>query len=123
MPLDQPVEAARPVQKGTQQVRSIAGREIVFDSEGFLLDPLQWTEEVAEDLAGESGVTGLTETHWRVIRFLREYYSQNGRAPLHRQLKSGTGLSLMEIESLFPGGIKYGARRLAGLPNPRSCGM
>ncbi len=96
---------------------------MVFDSEGFLLDPHQWTEEVAEDLAGESGVTGLTETHWRVIRFLREYYSQNGRAPLHRQLKSETGLSLMEIESLFPGGIKYGARRLAGLPNPRSCGM
>jgi tRNA 2-thiouridine synthesizing protein E len=32
-------------------------------------------------------------------------------------------LSLMEMESLFPGGIKHGARRLAGLPNPRSCGM
>jgi TusE/DsrC/DsvC family sulfur relay protein len=123
LPLDQPAEAAHPVQNGTQQVRSIAGREMVFDSEGFLLDPHQWMEEVAEDLAGESGVTDLTATHWRVIRFLREYYLQNGRAPLHRQLKSGTDLSLMEIESLFPGGIKYGARRLAGLPNPRSCGM
>ena len=26
----------------------------------------------------------------------------------------------MEMEALFPGGIKYGARRLAGLPNPKN---
>ena len=106
----------------TQQVRSIAGREMVFDAEGFLLDPHEWTEEVAEALARESGVAVITDLQWQVIRFLREYYRENGRAPLNRQIKSGTGLSLMEIESLFPGGIKQGARRLAGLPNPRSCG-
>jgi sulfur relay (sulfurtransferase) DsrC/TusE family protein len=53
---------------------------------------------------------------------LREYYLQNGRAPLNRQLKAGLGMSLMEIESLFPGGLKLGARRLAGLPNPKTCG-
>jgi len=122
--LDQPAaETARPAGNLAQQTRSIGGREIVLDSEGFLLDPFQWTEEVAGDLARESGVTSLTESQWRVIRFLREFYSYHGRAPLHRQLKSGTGLSLMEMESLFPGGIKHGARRLAGLPNPRSCGM
>jgi tRNA 2-thiouridine synthesizing protein E len=120
--LDQPVEATRPGENLTQQVRSIAGRQIVFDSDGYLLDPAQWTEEVAQDLARESGLTALNDTHWRVMRFLREYYLQNGRAPLHRHLKSGTGLSLMEIESLFPGGLKRGARRWAGLPNPRSCG-
>jgi tRNA 2-thiouridine synthesizing protein E len=64
----------------------------------------------------------LADTHWQVIRFLREYYLQNGRAPLNRQLKAGLGMSLMEIESLFPGGLKLGARRLAGLPNPKTCG-
>jgi TusE/DsrC/DsvC family sulfur relay protein len=122
--LDQPPETSRPA--GTEtlqvQVRSLAGREIVFDSEGFLADPLQWTEEVARVLAQESGLEELTESHWQVIRFFREYYLQNGRAPLNRQLKAGIGKGLLEIESLFPGGIKQGARRLAGLPNPKTCG-
>ena len=30
-------------------------------------------------------------------------------------------MSLLEVEALFPGGIKYGARRIAGLPNPKAC--
>jgi tRNA 2-thiouridine synthesizing protein E len=122
--LDQPAEASRPA--GTEplqvQVRSLAGREVVFDSEGFLSDFRQWTEEVARILAQESGLEALTDVHWQVIRFLREYYLQNGRAPLHRELKKGTGMSLLEIENLFPGGLKQGARRLAGLPNPKTCG-
>ena len=104
-------------------MRSLAGRDVFFDSEGFLVDPSQWSEEMAEQLARETGISFLEETHWQVIRFLREYYLQNGRAPLHRELKKGIGMTLMEIEALFPGGIKMGARLLAGLPNPRSCGM
>lgn len=104
-------------------MRSIAGREIAFDPEGFLVDPFQWAEEVAGVLACESGITLLKNAHWRVILFLREYFLQNGRAPLHRELKKEIGMSLMEIESIFPGGIKHGARRLAGLPNPSTCGM
>ena len=122
--MDQPADASRPA--GTAppqvQVRSLSGREVVFDSEGFLADALQWTEEVARVLAEESGLPVLSEIHWLVIRFLREYYLQNGRAPLNRQLKAGVGMSLMEIETLFPGGLKLGARRLAGLPNPKTCG-
>jgi len=122
--LDQPAEASRPAGTGPLkvQVRTLAGREVVFDSEGFLADSLHWTEEVARVLAQESGLEVLNDAHWQVIRFLREYYLQNGRAPLNRQLKAGLGMSLMEIESLFPGGLKLGARRLAGLPNPKTCG-
>lgn len=105
----------------TQKIRLIAGREILFDGEGFFWDPKQWSQEVAEVLVKEAGVTELNETQWRIIRFLREYYFQNGRSPLNRQIKEGTGISLLEMETLFPGGIKYGARRLAGLPNPKNC--
>jgi len=105
------------------QVRSFAGRDVFFDSEGFLVDPSQWSEDLAALLARESGIGFLEENHWRVIRFIRDYYLLNGRAPLHRELKKGIGMSLMEIESLFPDGIKMGARRLAGLPNPKTCGM
>jgi sulfur relay (sulfurtransferase) DsrC/TusE family protein len=30
-------------------------------------------------------------------------------------------MPLLELEQLFPEGIKYGARRIAGLPNPKNC--
>jgi len=99
----------------------MAGREIVFDDEGFFGDANDWTEEVFEILVHESGLKEITKTHWMVVRFLRDYYFNYGRAPLNRKLKEATGMSLMELEGLFPGGLKYGARRLAGLPNPKTC--
>jgi len=101
--------------------RLLAGREIYFDGEGFFWEATDWSEAVAAILARESGLAELTETHWQVLRFFRDYYFYHGRAPLNRQLKEGTGLSLQALEALFPGGIRLGARRLAGLPNPKSC--
>jgi len=111
----------RPDHSGRPSVRIIAGREIVFDEESFFWDPQQWSEEVAQALAKETGLMELNETQWMILRFLRDYYFQNGRSPLNRQIKEGTGISLAAMEALFPEGIKYGARRLAGLPNPRNC--
>jgi len=99
----------------------IDGREILFDEEGFLLDPETWSETLAETLAAEVGLGRLTERHWALIRFLRIFYLANGRAPLNRDIRKETGLNLLDLERLFPGGIRNGARRLAGLPNPRSC--
>jgi tRNA 2-thiouridine synthesizing protein E len=121
--LDETRPEPAPAGVDSGKARSFAGRDVFFDSEGFLVDPSQWSKEMAEQLARESGIEHLEETHWKVIHFIREYYLQNGRSPLHRELKKGIGMSLLEIESLFPGGIKQGARRLAGLPNPKTCGM
>jgi tRNA 2-thiouridine synthesizing protein E len=104
-----------------EKVRVVAGKEIVFDDEGFLWRPEDWTEEVGRVLASESGMEVLGDARWRVIRFLREYYAYHGRAPMNRDLRAGLGMSLMDLEALFPGGIRKGARRIAGLPNPRSC--
>jgi tRNA 2-thiouridine synthesizing protein E len=56
-----------------------------------------------------------------VVRFLRDFYAYNGRAPLNNELRKGTGMSLLELDGLFPEGLKQGARRLAGLPNPKTC--
>lgn len=113
--------AQQPPDTAARRVRSLAGRDILFDEEDFFWDFNDWSEDVAEILAREQGMTGLGERQWRVIHFLRLFYSENGRAPLNRQLKKGTGFSLMELEELFPAGIKRGARRLAGLPNPKHC--
>jgi len=106
---------------GRQTTRVVAGKELVFDDEGFLWRPEDWTEEVGRALASESGMEVLDDARWSVIRFLREYYAYHGRAPMNRDLKAGLGMSLMDLEALFPGGIRKGARRIAGLPNPRSC--
>ena len=99
----------------------VAGCRIVLDEEGFFWDPKEWRKEVAVSLAEELGLSELNDTHWSILRFLRQYYFESGRSPLNRQIKEGTGVSLMEMEALFPDGIKYGARRSAGLPNPRGC--
>jgi tRNA 2-thiouridine synthesizing protein E len=115
MSADSPAHDFNPV------VRIIGQREIVFDSDGFLNDFSDWSEEVCILLAGEAGLAELTDSHWRVVRFLRDFYGGNGRAPLNNQLRKGTGISLLELEALFPGGIRNGARRLAGLPNPTTC--
>ncbi len=104
-----------------QKFRTIAGRRILFDKEGFLWHPEDWSEEVAEVLASEQGIERLSEPQWRVILFMRDYFSFHGRAPLNRDLKAGVGMTLMELESLFPGGIRHGGRLIAGLPNPRAC--
>jgi dissimilatory sulfite reductase related protein len=102
-------------------IRVIDGKEVIFDEEGFLMNPESWTETIAETLATETGLPSLTDRQWAMIYFLRGFYLANGRAPLNRDIKKQTGLSLLELERLFPGGIRHGARRLAGLPNPKSC--
>ncbi|MFH1059557.1 MAG: TusE/DsrC/DsvC family sulfur relay protein [Pseudomonadota bacterium] len=104
-----------------QVTRALAGREIAFDNEGFFWDYADWSGEAARELAAEAGLAALGEAHWRVIRFLRQYYEHHGRAPLNQELKKGAGISLLELQGLFPGGLKHGARRLAGLPNPKTC--
>ena len=110
-----------PETRDARKIRFIAGQDIRFDEEGFLNDFDDWSEQLFEYLAENSGLSEIGDRHWRVIRFLRKYYANNGRAPLNRELREGTGMSLLELEALFPGGIKRGARRLAGLPNPKDC--
>lgn len=107
---------------GPIQPRSIAGRTVMFDYQGYLLNFEDWDEEVARDLARETGLEALGDGHWRVIGLLREFYSVNGRTPLNKQLREGTGLSLLDLEGLFPGDFKERARRIAGLPHPKRCG-
>lgn len=102
-------------------VRTIAGVEVMFDGEGFLINPSQWTEDVFKVLAREAGVEEVSGTQWTVVRFIRKFYAEHGKSPLNHHMKVGTGLSLAELEALFPGGLKYGVRRLAGLPDPKGC--
>ncbi len=94
---------------------------IEVDEDGFMQDPDQWNEEVAKALATTEGVEELTEDHWKLVRYLRDYYQQFGVAPMIRKLCKETGFSLKEVYELFPSGPAKGACKVAGLPKPTGC--
>lgn len=99
----------------------VDGQQIEVDEDGFLLNPDTWTEGVANYFCKEEGIDALTEDHWKVIKYLRDYFFQFGIAPMVRKLCKDTGYSLKGIYELFPTGPAKGACKLAGLPKPTGC--
>ena len=97
------------------------GRTYQVDEDGFLDDPTVWNQDVALDFATTEGVAELTENHWKVINYLRNYYLQFGIAPMIRKLCKETGFKLNQIYEMFPSGPAKGACKLAGLPKPTGC--
>ncbi len=94
---------------------------IEVDEDGFMMDPEQWDKAVAAALGNTEGVDDLTEDHWKVIQYLRDYFAQFGVAPMIRKLCKQTGFQLKEIYELFPSGPAKGACKVAGLPKPTGC--
>ncbi len=99
----------------------VNGRTYDVDEDGFLTDPGVWNDSVALDFCPAEGVAGLTEEHWKVIRYIRDYYLQFGIAPMVRKLCKETGCDLKKIYELFPSGPAKGACKIAGLPKPTGC--
>ena len=97
------------------------GKSYDVDEDGFLQDPAIWNQAVATDFALVEGITELTESHWKVINSLRNYYLEVGIAPMIRNLCKETGFRLAEIYEMFPSGPAKGACKLAGLPKPTGC--
>ncbi len=95
--------------------------KIEVDEDGFIQKPEEWNEEVAEALASTEDVQDMTENHWKVIYYLRDYYKKYGIAPMIRKLCKETGFSLKEIYELFPSGPAKGACKVAGLTKPTGC--
>ena len=99
----------------------LAGNTYEVDDNGFLQEPEKWNEDIAKAYAEKEGVTELTEEHWRVINYLREYYLQYGICPMVRKLKKRTGTSLKQLWELFPKGPAKSACKWAGVPRPTGC--
>ncbi len=99
----------------------VNGREIELDEEGFVIDPEDWSEDFASAIAAAEGITDITEDHWKVIYYLRDYFNEYQIAPMIRKLCKDTGFSLKYIYELFPAGPAKGACKLAGLPKPAGC--
>ncbi len=98
-----------------------AGIEVTVNDEGFFTDPEQWREEMAAELAAESGIAVLTEQHWQVVKHMRHEYETKGTGPTVRALGKTSGVSIKELYQLFPKGPAKLAARIAGIPKPRGC--
>jgi len=86
------------------------------DSRGFLVRPEEWDEQFAERTAPEVGITtGLTEEHWRVIRFVRAAFEKHRQVPLVYVTCVNNKLKSRDLKRLFPAGYHRGACRLAGV--------
>ena len=99
----------------------LAGKQMDVDEDGFIQDPNDWDKEVAVALAATEGVDEMTEDHWKVVEYIRDYFLKFGIAPMIRKLCKESGFKLKEIYNLFPSGPAKGACKVAGLPKPTGC--
>jgi len=103
------------------------GQAIETDEEGYLADRAAWNEEIAKEMARVDDCD-LTENHWQVINFLRQYYDEYQIAPAVRVLTKAIGKKLgpdkgnsKYLYELFPYGPAKQACKYAGLPKPTGC--
>ncbi len=96
-----------------------------FDADGYLIDPADWTEDVATAIARAEGIE-LGEDHWEVIRFMRRQYEERQVAPDSRHVvrhlveRLGPERGRNRLFELFPYGYPGQACRIAGMKRPRA---
>jgi TusE/DsrC/DsvC family sulfur relay protein len=103
------------------------GKTYETDEEGYLADLNSWDKDVAVVMAKLDDCE-LTDNHWEVINFLREYYEEYQIAPAVRVLTKAIGKKLGKdkgnskyLYELFPYGPAKQACKYAGLPKPTGC--
>jgi len=105
----------------------VAGKSIETDEEGYLVNLSDWSEDVANEIAKGENID-MSESHWEVVNFLREYYDEFQIAPAVRVLTKAIGKKLgpdkgnsQYLYELFPYGPAKQACKIAGLPKPTGC--
>ncbi|MDI6815445.1 MAG: TusE/DsrC/DsvC family sulfur relay protein [Dehalococcoidales bacterium] len=99
----------------------LGGMEIEIDEDGYIQELDKWTKEVAEDLAKTEGAYPMSDEHWKVVNYLRNYFLEFEICPPIRMLCKSTGFDLKYIYRLFPSGPAKGACKIAGAPKPTGC--
>lgn len=102
--------------------KTIAGKEVQINDEGYMTNPAEWTKEIAIEIAKEEGIPELTEAHWKVIDFSRAAATNSGGAsPTLRTITDGAGISTKELFGLFPKGPAKKVAKISGLGKPEGC--
>lgn len=106
---------------------SVNGINLETDNSGYLLDSKQWNEDVARAIAEQEQLE-LTNAHWEVIYFVRDFYQEYNTSPAIRMLVKAMAEKLgadkgnsRYLQRLFPEGPAKQATKLAGLPKPAKC--
>lgn len=105
-----------------QRLLQVGDRQIPTDTEGYLVNLDDWSEEFAQAQARAEGLE-LTPRHWELIRFLREHFHTHGvQAQVRVMIRHFTKAWGAErgsnhyLHDLFPrGGPQKQGNRLAGL--------
>jgi len=102
-------------------------QELETDTEGFLKNSYLWDADLAAAMALSEGVT-LTEQHWTLMHYLREYYEIYDIAPPVRMMVKimaneygKENINSRVLQQLFPKGPAKQGSRFAGLPKPKNC--
>ena len=105
----------------------VNGTTYETDEEGYLVNLAEWNEDIGKVLAQSENVD-MTDAHWEVVNFLREYYNEFQIAPAVRVLTKAIGKKLgpekgnsQYLYELFPYGPGKQACKIAGLPKPTGC--
>jgi tRNA 2-thiouridine synthesizing protein E len=94
------------------------------DAEGYLIEPGDWDEDVAQALAAEENIV-LNDDHWDAIRFMRDFYEENQVAAdarfVIKHLAGRMGKEAhKKLFDLFPYGYVKQACKIAGMRRPRA---
>ena len=94
------------------------------DNEGYLLDPSEWNEDIALAIAELENIP-MTEAHWEVVNFVRNYFEQSQTVPENRTLlkalreRHGKDTATRRyVQNLFPYGFGQQACKIAGMRKP-----
>lgn len=99
--------------------KTIAGKSVNVNEEGYLTDSSQWSKEVGDAIATENNIT-LTTRHWEVITYLQNEHKNEIALSIRRIGKSGI-VDIKEFYQLFPTAPLKVASKIAGIPKPVSC--
>ena len=105
----------------------VGGKTIETDEEGYLENRDEWNMDIANAIAVAENLE-MSDSHWEVVNFLREYYEEYQIAPAVRVLTKAIGKKLGKdkgnskyLYELFPYGPAKQACKIAGLPKPTGC--
>lgn len=108
-------------------MNSVGDRRVPTTADGFLVHAADWDEGLAAILAAGQGIA-LTDAHWEIVRFIREYHNRFRHLPNARMFVKAVQKALGNekgnsryLYRLFPEGPLKQACLIAGLPKPPSC--
>lgn len=105
----------------------LGNKQIETDEQGYLLNWQDWSVQWVPVLAAQEQIS-LTDAHWEVINFVRQFYAEHHDSPAIRTLVNAMKAQFgpekgnsRYLYRLFPEGPAKQATKLAGLPKPVKC--